>query len=70
MGNELEKNKNLNWKQWIPIYGVYQAGKDYFEGKPSNAEFAHQLRFIASIMYHSSSVAILSGIMKGLEKYL
>jgi len=30
-----EKVEKINWKEWIPIYGVYQTIKNTREGRPS-----------------------------------
>ena len=42
-----------DWKQWIPVYGIYQIKRDLDEGKPT---------FNMSNIYHAvSTVAIAMG---------
>jgi len=64
--NQLEKNKNPDWKQWIPIYGVYQIIKDALNDKPSlyggGTNITKQL---VGTVYHG--VVTFFPILKGLE---
>ena len=54
-----------NWKQWIPIYGVYKIHKDDLESKPS------YLYDDNVATYHAASAAVVViGLLVGLEKLL
>ncbi len=68
--NSLEER--IDWKQWIPIYGVYRAYQDFFQGKPSivgrirensDSQRTSNNLFYGSAVYHSvvalSSLAAL-----------
>ena len=63
---EQEKQiENLDWKQWIPIYGIYKTMKDASEGKPSLADFeSHRIRFAGSAIYQGVTVtgALIGGL--------
>lgn len=48
------KNKNPNWKQWIPVYGFYQAGWDFAYKRPSVLDLNnHPILFGISVGYQS-----------------
>ena len=47
-----------DWKQWIPIYGIYKTGRDADNGKPSMLD-NHPL---LAVGYHS---AITGGVIIG-----
>lgn len=49
-----------NWKQWLPVYGVYKALRDNAAGRPSIIDEDHMIRYAAGIFYHS---VVLSGIL-------
>ena len=70
----MEQEKNPDWKQWIPVYGIYQSTKDNRNGKPSlygNME-NHSIRYWGSIIYHSITSGATLGFIseKGLKKLL
>ena len=45
--------KKVDWKQWIPVYGIYQIKRDLDKGKPT---------FNMSNIYHAiSTVGIVVG---------
>ena len=66
--NQLEKNKNPDWKQWIPFYGFARMNKDCNEGKPSFINYECPYRDLA-IVYHSTiltgaGLGVLGGLIK------
>ncbi|MCD4666202.1 hypothetical protein K8R47_00120 [archaeon] len=66
-----KKLKKPDWKQWVPVYGIYQIFKDKVNNKPSLADdFADkELRLFCSVLYQSTSVvAFTGGIYKFIEK--
>lgn len=69
--NQPKKNKNLDWKQWIPIYGVYQIIKDVLGDKPTFFDcvdpytFSGATRMVGVSTYHGLVTTI--PILKGLE---
>ena len=59
---KIEK-QNPNWKQWIPIYGIYQAIGDKLDKKPSVIDLKnHPAIYLCSAVYHG---VITSGIIVG-----
>lgn len=60
-----QRTESSDWKQWIPVYGMYKAVADARAGKPSIAENLdgdHTLRFFLSGFYHAITT---SGITVG-----
>ena len=61
-----EKLGRSDWKQWLPVYGVYQANRDFCNGKPSilNQDNSPHL----GILFYQtfSFLAIGSGIAYGI----
>ena len=47
--NQLENKLKPDWKEWIPIYGVYQVGKDIRTGRFVPPE--RYGRFVGLIIY-------------------
>ncbi len=45
-----------NWKQWLPIYGVYQIKKDFFRGKPTIIDKGKGLSYNGSALYQAISI--------------
>ncbi|MDP2672653.1 MAG: hypothetical protein Q8O84_02480 [Nanoarchaeota archaeon] len=66
---EMQK-KNFDLKQLIPIYGVYQAIKDYSDKKPSMLDLKdHPARFYGSAFYHGLGLsAFIEGSLELLIK--
>lgn len=58
----LEGKLKPDWKQWIPIYGIYQTEKDFDEGKPVIMNRA------CSSYQALSSIAVSAGVIYGLFK--
>jgi hypothetical protein len=58
------KLEKLNWKQWLPIYGEFQAWKDLGDNKPSYRDKSRgALTYYGSIVYQAvSTSAILVGL--------
>ncbi len=61
-------NKEGNWQQWIPVYGIYRMMKD-------NSSIANEYpNAIPAIYVGYQSIAtagiIVVGLIKGLEKIL
>ncbi|MEK6918055.1 MAG: hypothetical protein AABW51_03840 [Nanoarchaeota archaeon] len=60
MGVRLEKElEKPDWKQWLPVWGIYVADKAIRDGKLSLANFEfYDLRFHFFVAYH----AICAGV--------
>ncbi len=69
MENVKIEEENPDWKQWIPVYGVGRAIKDYWIEKPSVVNYKnHLLRFGISAIYQGVTTAtIIEGIKSSLE---
>ena len=57
-----------DWRQWIPIYGIYKSIKDDSNGKPSLCDSTIKKRFCLGLVYHGA-VSIYP-ILKGIEKII
>lgn len=69
--NETEK-QNPNWKQWIPVYGLYQATTDLIYKRPSVMDLNnHPVLFGLSVAYQTITTPItLSIAVNTLENLL
>ncbi len=67
----MEVNNKPNWKQWIPVYGLYQMAIDCGSGKPIMASLFyainHPFKYMASAVSH---IATPFCAIKGIEKLL
>lgn len=62
-----QKAKKINWKQWIPAYGIYQTFRDFDKGKPNVLEKHGSLCLNAC--YHAASVfSVGAGIYELAER--
>jgi len=60
-----KKLEKPDWKQWLPIYGIYQMKKDVAKGKPiivsertdEGVKPAKPLVFFGSLAYQGASIA-------------
>ncbi|MEK6833113.1 MAG: hypothetical protein AABY32_03625 [Nanoarchaeota archaeon] len=70
--NKEKIKKNPNWKQWIPVYGLYQATIDHINGKPSVINIINYPVLSAlSVAYQSiTTPAVLLIAENALEKLL
>ncbi len=64
-----------NWKQWIPIYGIYQVYRDLRNEKPTVIDCPLSVTWFCSGLYQavaftSASEGILSGLSRLVEKSL
>lgn len=63
-----QRTESPDWKQWIPVYGMYKAITDARAGKPSIAEDLggdHTLRFFLSGFYHTiTTIGITDGVIE------
>jgi len=77
----MKKDKCPNWKQFLPIYGVYQSFKDNRNGKPSLTNIDHPITMLiysycqgitigVTIAYSYSLLAGVDLARVGLEKLL
>ena len=67
----IEKPERVDWKQWVPVYGIYKAYKDNHNGKPSLTDGSHPNRYILSSVYHGvTSFCSMFGFASLLEKLL
>lgn len=67
----MEENTKPNWKQWIPIYGIYLVGKDTLEGKPSLVDESPPARLFVSAIYHAIATSgVIASLGYSLEKLL
>ncbi|MCH7568035.1 MAG: hypothetical protein IIA87_01305 [Nanoarchaeota archaeon] len=64
-----------DWKQWLPVYGVYQGIRDARNGKPNfileqteqGVKLTRPAMFVVSATYHAvTTVAVSKGIIYGL----
>jgi hypothetical protein len=64
--------EKLNWKQFIPFYGIYQMIDDHSDGKPSLYTYDnHELRCFIGSSYHGLiHGATIAGLGTLLEKLL
>jgi len=64
-----QKTGKINRKQWIPVYGVYHAFKDFNKGKPNVLE-KHGLLCLNSV-YHATSIFLAgAGLYELAERLL
>jgi len=71
MGSLEEKveKENPDWKEWLPIYGLYQMQKDAKNGKLTIIDDANKISGYAWA-YHAASIVIyhamsMAGIISG-----
>ena len=64
------KKVKPNWKQWIPLYGIYQVYKDHRGGKESLADSSNPIRYTLSSTYHGSCIGLIKPILNNLENLL
>ncbi|MDP2672435.1 MAG: hypothetical protein Q8O84_01340 [Nanoarchaeota archaeon] len=62
-----QKTGKINRKQWIPIYGIYRAFKDFDKGKPNVLEKPASL-CLNSAYQAVSAFPILVGLYELAEK--
>ena len=63
------KLEKLDWKEWLPIYGIFQAKKDLFADKPSIINDIGEARYYGHLIYQAAStVAIAGGTIYGLSQ--
>ncbi|MCK4553071.1 hypothetical protein KAT80_02615 [Candidatus Pacearchaeota archaeon] len=56
------KLESPNWKQWLPVYGIYQVIKDKLGDKPTIIDFERGAgSFYGSAAYQAVSIAVASG---------
>ena len=55
-----------NWKQLVPIYGIYQSVADRLRGEPSILDKKNPKNLYGGIVYHT--VVSIFPFVKGLEK--
>ena len=63
------KTKKVNWKQWIPAYGIYQAFKDFDKGKPNVLE-KHGLLCLNAVYQAASIFSAGAGLYELAETLL
>lgn len=51
-----QKTEKADWKQWVPIYGIYKAYKDSNEDKPSIMTTSNDLIFFGNAVSQAISV--------------
>jgi len=51
------KNRTPDWKQWLPLYGVYKATKDNLKFKPNI--FDNESSNSLAIIYHGAIIVSL-----------
>lgn len=49
---KIEKSQKPDWKQWIPVAGLYFVARDKYERKPSLIDTRPPLRHFCGIVYH------------------
>ena len=66
-----QRAESPDWKQWIPVYGIYKAIADAKANKPSIAqsfEGDHDARFYLSAFYHSTTtIGVIIGAIETLD---
>ena len=60
-----QKAEKIDWKQWLPVYGIYQARKDLETDKPNIFQISSDAKYLGGLFYHGFSGA---GIVGGLYK--
>ena len=45
-----------DWKQWLPVYGIYQVKKDIFDNKPTVIDREFSASWIGSGIYQAVSI--------------
>lgn len=43
----------VDWKQFLPVYGIYKAIKDRVNDQHSLCDSEHKIRFLSSQVYHA-----------------
>ena len=51
-----KKAEKANWKQWLPVYGIFKAYKDSNEDKPSIMTTSNDLVFFGNAVSQAISV--------------
>jgi hypothetical protein len=65
---EMELDKP-NWKQWLPVYGIYQVNKDLFDDKPTIIDREDSASWYDSAAYQAVSIiATVYGLSQLAEK--
>ena len=76
MANEQEsleqKVKKPDWKQWLPIYGMYKVEKDFEDHQPTILDGDSAGRIMGTVFYHSLSLVAVTvttgaGLMYAVE---
>jgi hypothetical protein len=58
MEDKLINDKNSRLKEWIPIYGIYQAFKNISDKKPSVIRDHDKLVYYVHLMYQGTFAAL------------
>jgi len=70
------ENQKPDWKQWIPIYGLFKGAKEELRGKPTILDnptnnLNGYVKSFGAFYYHViTAEGILIGAYKGLEQLL
>ncbi len=56
-----QKTEKIDWKEWTPIYGIYQANKDFKEKRPNIFDINNLLIFFGSALYQAVSIGAVLG---------
>lgn len=43
----------IDWKQWLPFYGIYEIFKDFYNGKPTILTSDNEKVFVGGVIYHA-----------------
>jgi hypothetical protein len=64
----LEEIDKPDWKQWLPVYGIYQLVSDGFKRKPTIIDNRRgETIFLGSAIYQATSlIALTYGVSFGL----
>ena len=54
LDKSMENTEKPDWKQWLPVYGVYKAMKDLVDRKPSIVDFGDKSTYFSSMVYHGA----------------
>ena len=79
----LDKSQSLesklekpDWKQWIPIFGLYEVSKANIKGAPAINEnmIDHPIIYFGGMIYHAmitaGTISMIYGLFKIGEEYL
>ncbi len=64
----IPKIERPDWKQWIPVYGVYQVFHDIMRGRPTVADNTYSLTFFLSMLPQSAAIFSIAGLIGSLIK--